>query len=114
LPFGQVIHGADPGEDPIRQAEPGRSGRHPAADLGHQLQQARLPEIAALAARIGSGQYQQVRSLLLTCSQGDGVGGEARVHEELLHYWVPPGFDRELASSHDFGTAVPLGGGHFR
>ena len=42
LASGQIIHGPHPGEDPIGDADRGGSGRHPAADLRHQLDQADL------------------------------------------------------------------------
>ena len=42
LASGQIIHGTHLGEDPIGNADRGGSGRHPAPDLRHQLDQADL------------------------------------------------------------------------
>ena len=80
MPGGQVVHGADAGEDAIRQAQARRAGRHPAAHLGHQLQQAGLTEVAALAAGVGSGEHQQIGSLAVAAAQGDWIGPEGLVY----------------------------------
>ena len=112
LARGQIIHRPDPGKNAIRQAHAGGTGRDPAADLGHQLQQPRLAQIATLATGIGAGQHQQIRALL--SPQPQIIGGEALLHQQLLHHRMAPRLDHQLAASHQLGPAVAPGGGHLR
>ena len=42
LAGGQVVDGSDAGENAIGDADAGLGGRHPAADLGQQLNEADL------------------------------------------------------------------------
>jgi hypothetical protein len=62
LAGGQIVAGADAGEDAIGDAQARRSRWNPAAHLGHQLQQAALAQVAALAAGVGAGEDDQVGS----------------------------------------------------
>ena len=74
LAGGQIIHGTHPGEDPIGDADRGGSGRYPAADLRHQLDQADLAQIAALATGVGAREHHQIGAL----TELHIIGGEAR------------------------------------
>ena len=78
----QIIHGADPGEDAIRQPDARGLRRHPAAHLGQQLDQPDLTQVAALAAGIGAGEHHQI----LAIPEGHVVGGESTLHQQLLHH----------------------------
>ena len=111
LARGQIIYRPDPGEDSVRQADAGRAGRDPAADLGHQLQQPRLAQITTLAAGIGARQHEQIRAV---SPQGQIVGGEALLHQQLLHHRMASRLDHQLAALHQLGPAVATGGGHLR
>ena len=154
LAAGQVVDGTDPGEDAIGDAEAGGAGRNPAADLRHQLQQARLAQIAALAAGIGAGEHQQIgrgcaaaagigarefrlagdgwlvgiahagggvgtdrdagasRGRQPISPQGQIVGGEALLHQQLLHHRMAAGLKAQLPAFHQFRPAIAAGGGH--
>ena len=110
----QVVAGADTGEDAIGDAQAGGLGRDPAAHLGHQLQQTRLAQIAALAAGVGAGEDQQVG---LARPQRHAVGREGLLHQQLLHHRVAAGLDLQQAGFGtlgvgDLGAAVAADGGH--
>ena len=72
----QVIARPDPGEDAISDPQPRRVSRDPAADLSHQLQQAGLAQVAALAAGVGPREHHQVTAL----AELYVIGGEGLVH----------------------------------
>ena len=74
LAAGQVVDGANAGEDPVGDAEAGGAGRDPGADLGQQLQQSRLAQVAALAAGVGPGEHQQVGGWWGGAGGGIGAG----------------------------------------
>ena len=56
----QVIDGTHAGEDAIANTQPCRTRWHETAHLGHELNQAHLPEIAAFAAGVGAGEDDEV------------------------------------------------------
>ena len=60
-PGGDVVVGADAGEDAIDDADMRRLGRHEAADLGHQHDQRHLAQVGALAGHVRAGQQHDPR-----------------------------------------------------
>ena len=72
LAGGQVVHGAEAGEDPIGDADVGRAGWYLAADLGQQLNQFELAQLVALAAGVGAGEHYQISA----AAESHVVGGE--------------------------------------
>ena len=85
-------------------------GGDPAAHLGHQLQQARLAQITALAAGVGPREHQQVGGAF--AAEGQIVGGEGFLHQQLLHHRVAARLNHQLAAVRDLWAAVAPGGGH--
>ena len=60
LATGEIIHGANAGEDSIGQTDGGTLSGNPAAHLRHQLQHPALTQITALAAGVGAGEHHQI------------------------------------------------------
>ncbi len=71
---GQLIVGADSGEDPIAESDDGALGRHEAAGLGQQDDDAGLPQVGGLAGHVRSAQQDD---LLIDRAQAQVVGHEA-------------------------------------
>ena len=55
LPLGQVVAGADAGEDAVDRTDPRACRRHEAADVRQQHDQRVLAHVGALAAHVGAG-----------------------------------------------------------
>ena len=117
LAGAEVVAGADAGEDPIGDSQPGGLRRNPAADLRHQLQQARLAQVAAFAAGVGAREHEQVG--VGFAPQADAVGGEGLLHQELFHHRMATRLDLQQAGLGpvgvgDLGPAVAAGGRQVR
>ncbi len=57
---GDVVGGADAGEDPVDHRQPRLAGRDERADLGQHREQRRLPQVGRLAAHVRAGQDDQL------------------------------------------------------
>ena len=87
LASGEVIDGANAGEDAIGNPNRRLLGWNPAADLSEELDQADLAQITAFPAGIRSGEHDEIRA----AAEGHIVGGKGGFHEELLHHWMAGG-----------------------
>ena len=61
---GQVVGGADAGEDAVDRAQAADLGRHPAAAVGQQHDQRGLAHVGGLAAHVGAGQHHHPVALV--------------------------------------------------
>ena len=107
---GQVVRGPHPGEDAIHHAEPDLAGRDKTAHLGHQHDQAYLPDDGALASHVGAGDQEDLVALDV---QVHVVGYEAAIAELALHHRVPAGLDVDDVAVVDFRADVGFVLGHF-
>ena len=103
LSGGQVVAGADAGEDAIHHADVGAAGGNEAAHLRHQDDQRHLPHIGGLTGHIGAG--DDADPLLLGTHQGV-VGDEQGVRAHLLHHRVAAGLYLDDAGLVHAGAAV--------
>ena len=55
LAGGQVVGGADAGEDPVHHADDGALGGHEGAHLGHEDDEGGLAHVGGLAGHVGAG-----------------------------------------------------------
>ncbi|MNF60177.1 hypothetical protein D3C84_417880 [compost metagenome] len=80
---GQVVAGADTGEDTVHQRQLATGRRHEAADVGEQDDQGGLAHVGRLTAHIRAGNDQHAGGVV----QVQVVGHEGRV-QHLLHHRV--------------------------
>ena len=59
LAAGELVAGADAGEDAIGDADGGAAGRDEAAHLGHERQQRDLADVGAFAGHVGAGDEEE-------------------------------------------------------
>ena len=98
----QIIHSTHAGEDSIGNANGGGAGGHPTADLRHQLDEADLAQVAALATGVGAGEHHQVGAI----TELHIIGDEGGLHQPLLHHGVTAGLQLQDAAVGDGGSAV--------
>ncbi|KAG1549843.1 hypothetical protein G6F50_013324 [Rhizopus delemar] len=58
LPAGEVVTGADAGQDAVDRADQRTAGRHEAADVGQQHDQRVLPHVGRFTAHVRAGDHQ--------------------------------------------------------
>ena len=86
-PGGEVVRGADAGEDRVERAELGGVRRHEAADVGEQADERDLAHERRFAAHVGAGDHQHAAG-----------GGQARVvADEVLDLAL----DHRMAAADD-------------
>ena len=83
LSGGEIVTGADAGEDPIHYADMGVFGGDEAAHLGHENDQRHLPHISGFTGHVGAG--DDGHPLLLFAHKGV-VGDEQAVLQNLFHH----------------------------
>ena len=107
LTRGQVIAGANAGENPVHNANPGRFGRDEGAHLGQNHHKGHLPHIGGLSRHVGArddghlgARHAQLRI----------VGHKQAVLQHLLHHRVAALPDEDLGACGHLRPAVaPLG-----
>ena len=109
---GEIVGGADAGEDAVDQRELGLAGGNEGAHLRHQRDQRGLAEVGGLAAHVGAGDQQE---LLAARLEAEIVGDEAlaALAEEFFDDGMAAGDDEEFAASGEFGAGVAAVGGEF-
>ena len=94
---GQVVTGANAGEDAVHDADARRACGHKRSHLCHQDNQRRLPQVGAFTAHVGTGDEQDgVRAGI----QKQIIGHKADGTAELLR------FDHGMAAFHDLNLAA--------
>ena len=63
LPLGKIIAGPDTGEDAIDEADFRLRGGQITADLCHENEQGRLPDVGAFARHVGAGENDETVAL---------------------------------------------------
>ena len=95
---GQVVAGADAGEDAVDQADLGALSGHEAAGVGHEHDERRLPQIGRFAAHVGTREQDD---LLLFAVQSDIVRNETRGaphrRRRTFDHWMTPLADLDPA-----------------
>ena len=100
---GEVVTGADPGEEPINDADPRPLGWNKTAGLSHHGHERRLPDERALAAHVGAGDEQDRGGPDTAGSEGEVVGHEGAGRQEILQHGMAARLDQEFAVIRDFG-----------
>ena len=103
LPGGQVVAGADAGEDPVSKADFRRAGGDEGSHLGHQDDQRHLAHIGGFARHVGAG--DNADGVVLPTDAGV-VGHKKGILQHGLHHRVPSALDGNFPSQGDFRTAV--------
>ena len=85
LSGGQVIAGADAGENAIHHADAGGSGRNKGADLRHQHDQRHLTHVGGFTGHVGAGDDGHP---VILFTHVRIVGDEHAVPPHLLHHGV--------------------------
>ena len=86
LALGEVVAGADAGEDLVHNADSRRRGRHVAADLGEQDDEGDLADDGALAGHVWAGEDDDA----VFVGEAGGVGDEALALDHGLDDGVAP------------------------
>lgn len=119
LAFGEVVDGADAGEDGVDQADFGLGGWDEAADLGHEDAEGDLAHVGGFAGHVGAGNELQLWGGLVlqvvewgeAAAQVAGVG-DVLAHGEFLFEDGVAGFDQvEGGGGVEEGAGVLVLGG---
>ena len=102
LPASQIVGGAHPGEDAVAHWESGPIRRHEGADLGHEVDEAHLPEHRGLPRHVGAREDDDASVLV----KGEVVGDERLGRHHRLHHRMPAGLDLHLEPRVDLRTDV--------
>ena len=102
LAAGQVVAGADAGEDAVDRADHRARGRHEAADVGQQHDQRVLAHVGALAAHVRAGDHQHPARVLARFGLQHQVVGLERLGAHRLHHRVAAAFDPQAGIVHQF------------
>ena len=93
---GEFVGGADPAENPVDLADPGRGGRHPASQMGEQRDEGDLTDIGGFSGHVRAGQQGD---LLARRSQARVVGdegtGAGTAQQHTFYDGMPALFDLE-------------------
>ena len=103
LAGGEVVAGADAGEDAVHHADMGVGRRDEGAHLGHEDDQRHLAHIGGLARHVGAG--DNGHPLLLLAHEGV-IGDEQAVFQHPLHHRVAALPDLDDAGFVHVGAAV--------
>ena len=109
LAGGEVIAGADSGEDAVHHADVGLGRRDKAAHLGHEDDQRHLAHVSRFARHVGAG--DDGHPVLFFAHKGV-VGDEKRVLEHLFHHRVAALADLDDAGLVHVGAAVVVSHRH--
>ena len=99
---GQVVGGADPGEDPVHDRQPGRVRRHEGARLRHDRVERHLAEESGLPSHVRPGEDHHERLFV----EAQVVRDEG-VRRQRLHHRVPAGDHRRLETVVDLRPHIP-------
>lgn len=88
LPAGEVVAGADAGQDAVDRADHRPAGRHEAADVGQQHDQRVLPHVGRFTAHVRAGDDQHATVRI----QVQVIGFE-RLFAYRFDYWMAAAFD---------------------
>ena len=108
---GEVVAGADAGEDPVHQADPGGGGRDEGAHLGHQHDEGHLAHVGGLARHVGAGDDGD--AVFRRAHEGV-VGDEEGVGEHLLYHRVAAAVDLDDPGLVHLRAAVAVPDSDFR
>ena len=108
LAAAQVVHGPDPGKDPVHDAGLGMVGRDKTADMGHQDDERRLAQHRRFAGHVGAGNDQQFVFILIKMHVvGDKT---ARFHGAFDNRMAPLA-DGDFVTFRDHRLAVVIAAG---
>ena len=103
LSGGQIVAGADAGENAIHHADAGGPGRHEGADLGHQHNQRHLTHVGGFTGHVGAGDDGHP---VISGAHVGVVGDEHAVPPHLLHHRMAAVVDLNDAGLVHHGAAV--------
>lgn len=114
---GEVVAGADAGEDAVHEADAAGFGGGPAADLGEEGDERDLADVGRFTGHVGAGDERELgvgrgeEGVVGDEARGAASGGDRRVLEHLLHDGVAAFDDFEgVAFVEDRLAVVPLAG----
>ena len=105
---GQLVGGADAGENAVHRADASHLRRYVAAHVGEQHDQRHLAHVGGFAAHVGAGDDQQAPVHV----QAQVVGHEGSV-QGLFHHRMAPGLDLQYRFRNQFRLAPVQAQGPF-
>ena len=109
---GDVVARADPGEEPVDDADPGPLRRHEASGLREHCKERRLPDERALATHVGPGHEEDGRRAVAAGREREVVGYERAGRKQALENRMTPFVDQKLTARRDLGPHPAARSGH--